>query len=134
MRRGRLAGIVADKNIKKFRILCHIRLDFATYRLKPLCERSYRHESIVIDGGVDEDILDLYFARDERAITETDARYGQVCMKVFLGILASRPDAEECVNDTYLEAWNRIPPPGMEDDGGGRVDHDHVSNRVVVCP
>ncbi len=61
-------------------------------------------------AGADEDILDLYFARDERAITETANRYGTVCMQVSMGILSSRPDAEECVNDTYLEAWNRIPP------------------------
>ncbi len=61
-------------------------------------------------AGADEDILDLYFARDERAIRETDDRYGKVCMKVSMGILKSHPDAEECVNDTYLEAWNRIPP------------------------
>ncbi len=60
--------------------------------------------------GADEDILDLYFARDERAIQETHNRYGRVCMKVSMGILFSHPDAEECVNDTYLEAWNRIPP------------------------
>ncbi len=58
----------------------------------------------------DNDILDLYFARDERAIGETDRRYGKVCMQVSMGVLASRPDAEECVNDTYLKAWNTIPP------------------------
>ncbi len=60
--------------------------------------------------GGDEDILDLYFARDERAIKETAGRYGGVCMKVSMGILSSRSDAEECVNDSYLQAWNRIPP------------------------
>ncbi len=58
----------------------------------------------------DTDILDLYFARDERAIIETDRRYGKTCMQVSMGILASRPDAEECVNDTYMKAWNTIPP------------------------
>ncbi len=61
-------------------------------------------------AGRDEDILDLYFARDERAIRETGARYGRVCMHVSLGILQCRPDAEECVNDTYLKAWSTIPP------------------------
>ncbi len=55
-------------------------------------------------------ILDLYFARDERAISETDRRYGKVCMQVSMGVLDSRPDAEECVNDTYIKAWNTIPP------------------------
>ncbi len=60
----------------------------------------------------DEAILDLYFARDERAITETDRRYGHACMKIALGILGrgSRSDAEECVSDTYLKTWNSIPP------------------------
>ncbi len=59
---------------------------------------------------VDEDILDLYFARDERAITESDRRYGAVCMKLAIGILSDRSDAEECLNDTYIKAWNSIPP------------------------
>ncbi len=58
----------------------------------------------------DQTILDLYFARDERAIRETDARYGTLCHTVALNILRDRPDAEECVNDTYLKAWNAIPP------------------------
>ncbi len=58
----------------------------------------------------DEEIIALYFARDERAIAESDRRYGRLCMKLSLDILRSRPDAEECVNDTYLRAWNAIPP------------------------
>ena len=58
----------------------------------------------------DQDIIDLYFARNEQAISETDKSYGKVCMKVSMNILESRPDAEECVNDTYLNTWNAIPP------------------------
>ena len=58
----------------------------------------------------DQDIIDLYFARDEQAIAETDKSYGKVCMQVSMNILDSRPDAEECVNDTYLKTWNSIPP------------------------
>ncbi len=58
----------------------------------------------------DEAILELYFARDERAIAETDARYGRVCMQVSMNILHSPPDSEECVNDTYLKTWNAVPP------------------------
>ncbi len=61
-------------------------------------------------AGQDEDILELYFARDERAIAETDSRYGSVCRQVSMGILGNTSDVEECVNDTYLQAWNRIPP------------------------
>ena len=58
----------------------------------------------------DQDIIDLYFARNEQAIAETDKSYGKVCMQVSMNILDSRPDAEECVNDTYLKTWNSIPP------------------------
>ena len=58
----------------------------------------------------DQEIIALYFARDEQAIRETDARYGKTCMQVSMNILDSRPDAEECVNDTYLHTWNAIPP------------------------
>ncbi len=58
----------------------------------------------------DHEILDLYFARDEQAIVETDKSHGRVCMQVSMNILRSRPDAEECVNDTYLKAWHTIPP------------------------
>ncbi len=58
----------------------------------------------------DEEIIALYFARDEQAIAETDRRYGRLCMKLSMEILESRPDAEECVNDTYLKTWNSIPP------------------------
>ncbi len=58
----------------------------------------------------DEAIIGLYFARDEQAIAETARCYGRPCMKLSMDILESRPDAEECVNDTYLKTWNSIPP------------------------
>ncbi len=58
----------------------------------------------------DQDIVALYFARDEQAIRETDVKYGKACMQVSMNILDSHPDAEECVNDTYLKTWNSIPP------------------------
>ena len=58
----------------------------------------------------DQDIIDLYFARNEQAIAETQKSYGKVCMQVSMNILDSRPDAEECVSDTYLKTWNAIPP------------------------
>jgi len=58
----------------------------------------------------DQAIIDLYFARNEQAIAETAKSYGNVCMQVSMNILQSRPDAEECVNDTYLKTWNAIPP------------------------
>lgn len=58
----------------------------------------------------DQDIIALYFGRNEQAIRETADKYGGACMQVSMNILDSRPDAEECVNDTYLKTWNSIPP------------------------
>ena len=58
----------------------------------------------------DKQIIDLYFARDEQAITETNQKYGAYCQTIAYRILQSLPDAEECVSDTCLRAWNTIPP------------------------
>ena len=58
----------------------------------------------------DTEIIGLFFARNERAIRETEVRYGQLCMQIAHRILGNRSDAEECVNDTYLALWNTIPP------------------------
>lgn len=58
----------------------------------------------------DSQIIRLFFARDETAITETEKKYGKYCYKIAFNILLNDPDAEECVNDTYLKAWNAIPP------------------------
>lgn len=58
----------------------------------------------------DKKIIELYFARDERAIEETKASYGRLLISVAMSILGSKPDSEECENDTYLRAWESIPP------------------------
>lgn len=58
----------------------------------------------------DEKILDLYFARDEQAVVETDRKYGRYCFTLARSILNSDEDSEETVSDTYLRAWNAIPP------------------------
>ena len=55
-------------------------------------------------------IIDLYNARDEQAIAQTAAKYGDYCLAIAQHILAVRADAEECVNDTYLKTWESIPP------------------------
>ncbi|MBO6157843.1 MAG: RNA polymerase sigma factor [Firmicutes bacterium] len=55
-------------------------------------------------------IVDLYFARDEEALKQTASKFGAYLTKIAFNILTSRPDSEECVNDTYLKAWNVIPP------------------------
>lgn len=58
----------------------------------------------------DEKIVDLFVERSERAIQELDNKYGEICNKLSYNILNDRQDAEECVNDAYLGAWNAIPP------------------------
>ena len=58
----------------------------------------------------DADIVDLYFSRNEEAIVESQKSYGKYCTAVAMHILASMADAEECVNDTWLKAWQSIPP------------------------
>lgn len=58
----------------------------------------------------DDRIIELFFARSERAIQELDTKYGRICKKLSLNIVNNRQDAEECVNDAYLGAWNAIPP------------------------
>lgn len=58
----------------------------------------------------DSQIVDLYWQRKENAISATAQKYGRYCHAISYNILASNPDAEECVNDTYLAAWNSIPP------------------------
>lgn len=55
-------------------------------------------------------IVDMYWARSERAIDETSKKYGRYCYSIACQILADPEDAEECVNDAYLGAWNSIPP------------------------
>ena len=56
------------------------------------------------------EIVDLYWRRDEEAIAATRDRYGSYLFRIALGILSGIPDSEECVNDTYLGAWNSMPP------------------------
>lgn len=63
----------------------------------------------------DERILDLYWSRDDAAIHETSKKYGGQLQRLADRMLRAKEDAEECVNDTYLGAWNSIPPqrPGQ---------------------
>ena len=58
----------------------------------------------------DKQIIDLYWARSESAIAETDKKYGKLCHRIAFNILADPRDSEECVSDTYLKAWSVIPP------------------------
>ena len=58
----------------------------------------------------DEKIVDLYWQRDESAIKETDRKYKVFLFGIARNILINKEDSEECVNDTYLKAWNSMPP------------------------
>ena len=58
----------------------------------------------------DNEIIALYWQRMEQAISETDAKYGKLCFHIAIHILSCQEDAEECVSDTYLGAWNAMPP------------------------
>lgn len=58
----------------------------------------------------DDKIIALYFDRSEQAIQESDKKYGSYCNVIAYNILSSPEDAEECTSDTWLRAWNAIPP------------------------
>ena len=58
----------------------------------------------------DANIVQLYWDRNEQAIPATAGKYGSYCTSIAKNILGNNEDAEECVNDTYLNAWNSMPP------------------------
>ncbi|MBQ7874751.1 MAG: sigma-70 family RNA polymerase sigma factor [Oscillospiraceae bacterium] len=58
----------------------------------------------------DEKIIELYNARNEFAITETERKFGKMLFAIAMNILSNKEDSEETVNDTYGKAWNSIPP------------------------
>lgn len=58
----------------------------------------------------DEEIIEMYWQREEKAIEHTDAKYGQFLFRIAYNILGDRSDCEECKNDTYLGVWNAVPP------------------------
>lgn len=58
----------------------------------------------------DSEILELFFARNEKAISETQSKYGRYCYTIAYNIIAVNEDCEECVNDMLIRAWNTIPP------------------------
>lgn len=80
----------------------------------------------------DERIINLYWRRDEQAITETDKKYGALCSSIAYGILASPEDAEECLSDTYMAAWNSLPPqrPRLLRAYLGRITRNLSLNRL----
>lgn len=89
----------------------------------------------------DEAIVELFFARDETAITESDRKYGPYLWTVAHNILRNDSDCEECRNDTYLRAWETIPPTRPVSLGGyltkiirgiaiNRYDRDRRDRRI----
>ena len=58
----------------------------------------------------DTQIVELYWARDEQALRETETKFASLCRSIAARFLTTAEDAEECLNDTWLRAWNSIPP------------------------
>ena len=77
------------------------------YMIRPAVIINSKERRKTVD---DKSIIELFFNRDEDAIKEADAVYGARLKRVSYGITGDRRDAEECVNDAYLSAWNKIPP------------------------
>lgn len=79
----------------------------------------------------DAKIVQLYWDRNEQAIPATAAKYGGYCTSIAKNILGSDEDAEECVNDTYLNAWNSMPPhrPGSLSAFLGKITRNQSLNR-----
>lgn len=62
----------------------------------------------------DRQIIELYWERSEDAISKTEQKYGRFCRSIAYNILHNDEDSEECVSDTYLKAWNEMPPKRPE--------------------
>lgn len=80
----------------------------------------------------DTEIIALYWDRDERAISETAEKYGSYCHSISYRLLQNTEDAKECVNDTYVGAWNSIPPhrPGLLSAFLGKIARRISLNRL----
>ena len=79
----------------------------------------------------DKDIVKMYWDRNENAIAETSSKYGGYCHTIAMNILNDPEDTEECVNDTYLNAWNSMPPhkPSMLSAFLGKITRNLSFNR-----
>ena len=79
----------------------------------------------------DEQIVNLYWQREESAISESAGKYGSYCHAIARNILFSREDSEECVNDTWLRCWNSIPPhrPSVLRSFLGKITRNLALNR-----
>ena len=68
-----------------------------------------------VEGTDPEQIVRLLFARDEAALERLTAQYGPYCRKIAMNILGNGEDADECLNDTWLQIWNTVPPTRPRD-------------------
>ena len=85
-----------------------------------------------VTGVEDKKIVDLYWERSECAISETSKKYGRYCNYIAFGILLSDADAEEVVNDTYMRAWDAMPPhrPARLSTFLGKITRNLALNRL----
>lgn len=83
----------------------------------------------------DRQIIELFWNRSEEAVTAAAEKYGNYCHRIAYNILASREDSEECVNDTYLRAWNAIPPHRPENLSAflGRITRNLAFDRYAMA-
>lgn len=94
----------------------------------PRKTKSYRLEKTVRES----EIIALFFARDEAALTSVQEDYGAYCSTIARNILADQEDVKECVNDTWLKAWETIPPNKPQSLLAylGRITRNHAINMV----
>lgn len=80
----------------------------------------------------DREIIELFFDRDEAALREVSRKYGTYCKTIAQNILNNTEDADECVNDTYMRAWESIPPkkPSVLSAYLGRITRNLALNRI----
>lgn len=80
----------------------------------------------------DQKIVDLYWQRSDQAIAESDRKYGPYCGTIARNICGNFQDAEECVSDTWMSAWNQIPPkrPNILSAFFGTITRNFAINRV----
>ena len=83
----------------------------------------------------DKSIVDLYFSRNQDAITQTDKKYGRYCYSIAYNILTNNEDAEESVSDTYMTAWRAIPPrrPSVLSTFLGKITRNLAIDRWREC-
>lgn len=91
--------------------MCQIQPTFIVF----ISERPFKISKGGAESMEDQKIIDLYFARNEIAIKESNNKYGSYCYTIANNILRNHENSEECVSDTWLKTWNAIPPsrPGI---------------------